>query len=702
MKRYYWIWMTYVTRPMMWVFALCTIGALAIAIFAKSSHFSNPGESDDYSKIKLPIITADQPILDSRSALLEFANKTDSVQIRLGRVLSGDFEDLYKRKRQANPGQSVYISSEELDAAAAEMEDVHFPENVEAISIDGRGRKFLPRIAELESLKRMEFKSSFSNEKLDLTLLSSLKNLEMLQLGFIYSIDSLSPLRELPKLHTLAIKHIGVVTKERMGEVASLPALKTLHLPNVSEKEFALAAITELDRSSSLQSIFVDVPLSKSEMLAKIQSRVPNINVRSSQYYLYRLVLFAFAVWVAAILSFVGMHIVGQFSMPQAQLVPGYRTAHQWFTWALLITILLLLSGLVCLLGGAKFSPVLAALSFTAISCICSSVISVPLARPSRLSICRRIACVCLGIVCLFWFVRHPNVLEEYLMGTTHWIAIILIALAAAFAVLAGRRMNALARARYASGRPLVLSMQDLQHIVANQNFAGNEGAEGTTNPQQRFENMVPLLGIVAIIAVIVRTMWGDQLFGSRGPGAMLQGQIVGGTLFLWIFIVFLIGAKWWQRMPYFASRITRPPSRTSHVEFILDGVRNDLAFQLGPICIAILILAVTAPFWQTENLVVRGIASILFVIAMTTVCYAAVLWGLIIRTFVGLIVLIVVLWFAVPTCTAILTIPGVDQASGLPAYRVIISAMVMTGLAATAVWYVKRKYVALEWGRLL
>lgn len=694
MSRYYWILLTYITRPMMWVTALATVTAFVVALVA---------QSDRYTHYNAPIIVAELPIIDSRSGLSEFAGKSDRVQVRLSRVFSEDRDKLIAQKRRSRTTGSVHLTNEDLAGMVAGLQDFEFPKNVEALTTGGIGSEFKEQIAELENLRRLSFEFSYSGEKFDIAFLSGQKKLEVLELGAIHEVASLVPLQNLPKLHTLAIRHNGIITKERMSEVADIGSLKNLYLTNVAE--YALDAVAELENSSSLENIFVATPLRDADHLAQIQSRVPSIRVRSSVYRPYRLLVLVGSIWYALVLGLLGIHFAGQFSMPHAELTPHYRSTHRRFTWGLMGTLILVVCGLVCWLSGAHLLPVLSVFSLAVIAACRSSVSTSLLARmtpSSRMASLVRMACAFTVVGSCFFFMRHPMLLEEFVMGQWPWVVVVLAVLAILFAFDLNRRMNHMCRERYAVGGPLILSIQDLQKASTDRVIVGQEDAQGTVNPHASFERLVRGLGVVAVLLVIVRYFWGDQLFGTRGAGAMLKGQVVFASFFLAFMTILVIGAKWWQRMPFLATMMTRPPNRLAQVNSVLAGVRADFLLQLPLFAVALLILAVNAPFWGSEHMLARLIASALFIAATIYVCYVAVLWGLIVRTIVGLIVLFLILQFGVTMSAGMLTAIGVDFNVGLPAYRVIITAMVMIGFAAFAYRIARRKYFALEWGRLI
>ncbi|MGB7344173.1 MAG: hypothetical protein WBD20_08160 [Pirellulaceae bacterium] len=691
--------MTYITRPMMWLAALVTLTSLVLALI---------GQSDRYKGFSTPIIISDLPIIESKSELSDFAEKPDRVQVRLGRVLADDRDRMVLEKRAAGTEEIVYVSNEDFEGMVAGLRDFKFPMNTEAMTTDGLGDFFQTEIAELKGLRRLRFETSYSSKEYDIKFLSDLKKLEVLELGSVHNLASFAPLRDLPNLHTLTIRHNAMITKEQMADVARIPALENLYLTNVSEH--ALDAVSELGRSSSLKSIFVAIPLGDPDQgdadhLVQIQSRVPNISVRSSRYRPYRLLLFGGAIWYALTISFLGMHLCGQFSSPQAELIPGYRRTHRKFTWALLGTFILVSAGTLCWLSGSHLTAFLSAYGLAVIAATRSSLSMGLLSRkpkPSRLNVVIRIFFTLALIGCFFWFFRHPMVLEEFLMGRWPWVVVSLSVLAIVVAVDADRRMNGLCRDRYEAGAPLMFSMHDLQKASADRVVAGDEGAKGEANPQAGFEAFARGLGAITILLVFARLQWGDQLFGSSGVGAMLKGQIVGYCVFFAFMIVFVIGAKWWQRMPFLATMMTRPPNRLMQINSVLAGVRRDFLFQMPPFAIALILIAVNAPFWGTEHIFSRVMASALFICGAIYICYVAVLWSLIIRTLVGMVVLVLILQFGVTLGVAMITMIGIDFKVGLPAYRVIITAIAMTGFATAASWAVRRKYFALEWGRLL
>ena len=695
MKRYYWILMTYVTRPMTWAVALCAIGLISAAIF---------NHSDRYTNVDLPIITADSPIIDTRTSLAEFSESSDPVQIRLSRVLSSDLADLAQRKRDSTGESFVHITDEEItEMLEGVKENFSFPKNVVALSTGGHGPDFLDEISKLKSLKRLKFDFSYSGDPLNVESLANLKNLEMLELGAIHKMDSLLPLSKLTKLHTVKVSHNGVITEERMAELAQVPALKHLYLPDVSADESSRRAITELEQSKSLETLYVEVPLSQPEMLSKIQAQVPTVKVRSSTYRTFRLLVFAGMMWFGLMLSFSANHIIGQFSSPQSQIVPAYQKIHVRFTIVLIVALVVAVSLVASLLSGAHFVQMLIAFGIAIAWLIHSSTRLSPTQTPSFGTMLVRVVVLGLGIATIVFSFKSPMVLEEFLMIRWPTAGVFAAAVAAGFLVwLTTRRLRGLCRERYAMGLPLCLSMQDFQKNLQQFAQRGKSTDEGSMDPSARFESAMRFVGILVAGLVLARFVFGEQIFGSRGLGAMIGGQAIGYSVALSFLLVGLIGAKWWHRMPFMATMITRPPNREIQIESILKGVRKDFLSILPPAYFAVLVIAATAPIWSTENLIVRTIVSAAFLLSLILFCYAAVLWGLIIRTFVGLFAFGFFLQFGVTFIIALITMVGLELRFGIPVYRVAMTSVFLLVSAWIAISSARKKYQQFEWGSLL
>ncbi len=597
MRRSGWIVMTLVTRPLAWVIAAALIAA-GIFLFSIST--------GKYETVDVGVMRSLKPIGNIQQLEQSLGESSGGgIAIDWGALAHEQFDAFVP----PTGGGTRRITAEHQVSINRRLAKLALPTNVIAIQTRGWGvgQAVLERIGQVTSLERLGFLVAHDDDDpLDLAPLANLKRLQVLDLGFISTEElSLSPLSELPKLETLAIGAHQLVTRARMAEVARLPALKTLFLPDVSENQAALEALRELSKSPSLNQIRVAIPWDDPEKLAAIGVINSTIQVSSSKYRPDRIYALLGVVWSSLILSLLGMHFSGSLSLPAAQLAPGYQRAHQCTAWSLLAAVLAGLSLVVCSCGAA-WLPVVGIVGLCLIVGFGENVFT-QLDDGNSRSV-RRLTSLfgvaTFGVLGYLAYAR-PIVVEQYLMGGGMLLPLVFMGLAGVFVAKTAAAMNKLCRARIETGRPLVLSMRDQQRAsieIANRKLTAtaDDSELQQAEPFARQGKLSAVFGWIAI-TIAAGSMFANDLVDQLGGSPYVVMLCV--VLAFWS--LFVVGVKWWQRMPYLAGMMTRPPGRTRQIDKVFQGVRVDL-IRLWPVAIAMVLLISHASIFSPDNVAIR------------------------------------------------------------------------------------------------
>ncbi len=690
MRRSFWIVMTLLTRPMTWLFFTALLGV---------GMFFSMVSTSKYESVDVGVIKSSKPIRTMEQLQQAVAAPgAGAVEIDWGALAYEQLDEVLPRPQ----GGSRRIGDQEHQIVNQRMNALVLPRDVDAIRTHGWGvgQSVVDRLAEISTLKRLGFLVSYNDENLDLSPLARLQQLQVLDLGIISNDSvSLAPLLELPRLETLALGSHQWVSKQRMAEVAKLPALKTLFLPDVSENQRAMEALSELEHSGSLKQIRIAIPLESPDKLSAVQALTPKIDVGSSKYFPPRIYALIAGVWTSLIFGSLGMHFVGQMSLPAAQLAPEFQAAHQRVLWGI---VALIVAGLTIwgACYGANWLP------FASIVGLCL-VVGVGEQAETQLRFGespgrRRLSGllgVAVAVVLIGLTYTHPIVIEEYLMSRVGMLPILFLAIASIVVYRTTRAMNRLCRAGIEAGRPVMLSLHDIQRVgIELQNrgkVATSEETESVaTEPFARYDKVSTTLAFIALAAVVV------SLFLPESVGDIdvrrYAGLFCAGIAFWSLSIV---GAKWWQRMPYISAMMTRPPRRSCQIDDLFQGVRQDL-IRLLPVAIAIIFVISHAAFFAPQNLVVRLLVSGLFVASVTLVCYATIMWALVIRSVWGVAILCFCFYFGISVLVAGIAAAGMSVQTTMPTYRVVIAAAVLAAIAIAATTMARRYFQSMEWGR--
>ena len=574
-----------------------------------------------------------------------------------------------------------------------QLREITFPPNTEAIRTGGWAlrQSTIDHIATFEALKHLSFLVQFDVEPLDLSPLTRLKEVESIDLGMISHVESLAPLQQLPELRTLSIGTHWLVTAERMREIAEIRTLQTIDVPDISRNPNALAAIELLGRSGSLARVNIAIPLDERETLERIQERLPGIAVHSSKYFRSRPGAFLFALWTALALGSIVLHVhvSGQFALPHAELAPSYRFTHQLATWAIMGGLTVLLSGFLCAYGADPWT------AFATISCaLVGGVWSSLTAQPAKTipSILKRftgrlVGVSVVGVLAAVWY--YPMLVEEYLFRCPWWLSTTVLVTTCFFGVRLHAAMIGLCRQRNESGRPVVLSFHDVQRANIDARFRAEDSH---LEPTQRGIRLIPIGGVLAVMLVVASQHGPERLIPASVSLTMIC-MVVGA------WSVLVIAMKWWRRVPYFATMIPRPPSRSVQMDGLFRSVAKDFA-RLIPIMIAVCLFSSGPGYIAPDSPVTRVTVCLFMVTSVVAVCYATTMWALMIRSIWGLAVLLFGSYVAVSTSAIGMVAVGVDVHQTLPTYRFVVAAGALSVAAGLATALARQRFQRLEWAR--
>jgi len=695
MNRYFWILMTLITRPLFWFF-------MALAVAVSIGMITLRSDKTGTHTVKI-VDTRDA--IDSQEELLERIEHPGStpVQIRLHHIA---FDRSVYRRRQGTDGQPSGSGKELEVTGPFEIERLNFPDNVEALEAGSLSEKMMPRMGEFKSLKRLALQGS-ANDFPDMSPLGDLQQLEVLQLSSMHRGKSLKPLQSLPRLQTLSVDH-SFFDEESLAEIAKLPALTTLHLYRAPP---AYVSIGELAKSKSLKTIYLPVSLGESDAIEWIQAQVPSVRVRSSFYRRSRHALFGASIWFVVMASMLGQHFFSQFQLAQAELVPGYKAPHAKVMWAVMgATTIFLAIGACVWMGGAHWWPSVSAIGLVVVMMMHGTFASQRfLRRANATDFILRICLALLAIGVVLYSFLHPLPLEQFLMGDWPVTTLALNIAAVGFAIQLQRRSKTACRERYAMGTPLILSLRDMQKVVdQSPATAFRRQPSQMVNPHDRAKWLV-YPGIVLLLVVLLRfAMLSANVGNFFTTNRLVVSQLAIAAGILPLVMAVFIGAKWWQEMPYLALMVPRPPLRERQIDSLLSGVLKDFVRKVIPAALAVILLAVSAPFWAggdrvaSVEIVFRVAACVLFAVAIIALAYSLTLWALLIRSVLGTLALVMVSYSVVSGVAVFLTIIGIDTKQGLPPWRVVLTSAVCMVIAFFAIRAARSRFQRLEWATLL
>lgn len=628
MSRQLGVMFVYLTRPLCWV------------LFAVIATFSVVGWSARNEEYATYVHVGFSNPLSSVSSFRKRVNSLDSltkafenpdargVDLHYG-LLARDFQFNNLKTNDAGIRYHEPVTEEQVEE---HLKKLTFPPLTQTLTTDSWEvrQSTIEQIGNLSSLEHVEFLIPKSQSTpLDLSPFTKLANLKSLNLGQIIKFDSLAPLQALPKLESLAIGNHQCVTAKNLRDVAAIKSLRRLFLPDVTNNPVAMAALSEL-QSPSLTQVYVAIPPAETDKLQAVSGNIPGRQARPSKYLPMRAWGCGVILGAMLMINLLGIHFAAMFSVPAAELTPGYRVTQRRVAWTVMLTLVMWGA---CGMWICKVNFWLAVL-------LPASALFASVTMPTGLQMRNQPAgskahlfglLVLAAIISVIgWATQHPLELD-YFLARPPWWAVGLLSLLAVF--LAARwngTLSTMCRDQIASGNDPILSFSDMQEATGKLNAQrlGNQ-----TGPYERMTNWLFAAGLFLLLFVLVHqyapAFWFTPLIDS-----ILLSYLP--MLAFWAYMFVLI--KWWSRVPFLATMITRPPSRHSQIRKIFLGVATDFA-RAGPLLLAVVFVIGSGVVDQFGSAVETALVTCLLAAGFGGMSYALTLAALTVRSPLWIIV---------------------------------------------------------------
>ena len=553
----------------------------------------------------------------------------------------------------------------------------------------------LVRMKEFPQLEALELGVPWAEGVPDLGVLAGLTGLRRLDLnGAVGAQASLTPLKALPVLEELALNRADAITPEHLDDIAGLPALKVLYLPDLTGQAQLLRQLSRLEASATLKTVYLPLQDPRSPNLDAVREQLENLTLRRGFAGPPAVTLLGPLFPMVFLLIGLTWQIAGWFSGVDAILRPGYLRPHRTVTWAILGAMLLLVGGFVVWSG----RPVVPMLSFGALVLVC-------IARSNLWGGVRRSglrSVIEVGVVLFFlaflFAIVNPAFgpwINAYLWGDFPWLGGVFAITAIALAIDLDVRLRTMARDRVANHRPAMMTAEDLKaDAEAMQFVAADEPPTGwwprPPRPKRSWARYVPLLVIGFLMWPSVKGV----VFQPEGTNHLVKTLAVGATMPLLFMVIAIFSQRWWQRFPLLATLMTRPPSRRAHTGRFFRAVAWDfLKLWPLPVVAAGVAFANRSGFggdWAAASLVYAS-----GMVGLIVLVYATTLWMLPVRTqmlfALGSIGPVFVAWMVlvIPFGRNVVSLPVIGGATA-----------VMFVLAAGIFASARYRFEQLEWGK--
>jgi hypothetical protein len=683
LTRSYWVLITYVKRPLSWLFAAAIVLCMIVPF-----HFVD----DKVRSVENDVISGDAIRTFEQLEVVLASDPARPVELDYGQLFSLATQKVVPVPR----GATRHIGPDEQALIHASLEAVESLQNVIAMDAGyAVDQATIHRIAKFRSLKRLSIFADLGYESLDLRPLSNLSKLEELQLGVVSRVESLQPLADLPSLQTLGIGQAMILHKHGLDELAKIPRLQVLSLPDLRSFPGLQDTVGKLKQSKTLQRINYGISWDDADVLDEVQSQVASIHVAPSKFRGARHVVLFFALLAVAAVGFPTMQLAGQLSLPSSCLAPLYRMPH-YFVAGLMIAALIMgaILGLIYVganaLTAASLMLCAGCLHFWSGTRIPSKGYVATKTGLVNLLIALPIGTAPFLVLASRFF--RPMWMENYLMSGQVVIPVGCFVIAAWLGWLGYRNLNSRLRTRAELGLPVVLTFHDLQ--AQSVEWANIPSSAFPANLEMPMGMKLPVVAKAALAVTLLSMPL--RALGYEDHGRMALMTCLGAA----IVCVLLMGVKWWQDMPYFAATTIRPPDRKGHVHRLMYAVRSDL-YGLTPLLLACVITIGLLGPWKIEGVGVRILHGVVAVASVTLAVYAAILWILTIRSVIGIAIAFFICYLP---CSMMMMEIVVLERFASPLHSAIV--VVLSGCAIAAVSFIaillaRRHLVRVEWARL-
>lgn len=360
---------TYLSRPLTW---LLGVGYLNL-LFILGAWIA--GESNSYTRCSPQFEPAGRTLrsLADWEAALQNEQQADVVSIRLEYIINDVRLHGNSLNRTRSAGSEAGI--EHVADLFAGLRQ--FP-NLQRLSLtDYRlSNNALRQLTHLRNLQMLSLSGTRIGPD-DLQYLSKLRNLEVLDLTQCEVAGGLHHLSELPRLQTLIANSFEGVNDAFIADLSHLPHLRTLVMDATiaqdGQRFVTPAGLLPLGQHPSLRVVYIGpYPLriavefpselthghtvpAFSEPAQALRAVLPDLDIRRSAYVRSRIQIFNMLLIADGLtVMLLVLHLIGQFSLPAARLMPNYRNPHLAVPAGVLL-LLLGFNGLVLWQTGSTF-----------------------------------------------------------------------------------------------------------------------------------------------------------------------------------------------------------------------------------------------------------------------------------------------------------------------------------------------------------
>ena len=553
----------------------------------------------------------------------------------------------------------------------------------------------LAQLRYFPQLEALDLGDAWSEGVPDLGVLRQLTGLRRLDLNRAVSArTSLSPLQALPSLEELALRRTDALTPEHLDQIAALPALKVLYLPDLTGQAKLRKQLSRLEASASLKTVYLPLKDPRDSALYAVRKELEKQSVRRGYVGPSAMTLFAPLFPIVFLLIGLSWQIAAWFSGVDAVLRPGYQRPHRIVAWSILGTFILS----VCIFMVSTGRPVFPMLSFVGLAVV--AMVRSNLWAGTRRGAMRSVveAGVMLFLLGFFVAIMSPSVgpwIDAYVWGDFPWLSGGLAVAAVALAVDFDVRLRTMARDRVVNHRPALMSAEDLKADgEAMQFVAADAPPTGwwprPPRPKRAWARLLPFL----IFGFIAWPSLKELFFRPGGADQLAQSLAIGGTMPLLFIIVSIFSQRWWQRFPLLATLMTRPPSRRTHTGRFFRAMAWDF-LKLWPLPVLAAALAVGQRGGFGGDWAAASAVYALAAVGMIALVYATTLWMLPVRTqmlfALGSIGPLLIVWmvFAVPFGRSGISLPVIGVATA----AMFVLAVVIFASA-------RFRFEQLEWGK--
>gem|GEM_PF-6896673 len=679
--------LTLLLRPSAWLILIGVLGFSSFALMLGSNKLSR-------SLIRPKVVTHASI---EQMALLESASTDQAVGVRYERVLIDHWSNRSDAGLRLDDVREMVL---DRLAALKRLEGLTFGRQ----SVDA---EMLDRVAGFVSLKALqlpdedlvarEVADQRDDLLMDLSPLARLQALEMLDLGGRLDAKiSLRPLAALPNLRSLAFNSPDLITAEHLREIAALPALEVLYLPEIYSYAEMMRHLPELQASPNLRVVYLSVRgRAGSKWLGEARKAMGGLTVRRGDYSDFVGMIMICPLAAGAMVGMFGQHVVGWFSGAAAMVLPGYRRPHRLITWVVM------LAGLAVVIVPLAWATgaVVPAVAWV----LMSSMTSVRgyLWSGMRVRGLRRLMglSVWFGYALLFALALIPMLTpwaQAFLFGDYPVVAWAVIGWVMVLVFDADQSVLSLCRRRVAHNLPHLMSMNDFRQEVEARSLQQADAPPvgwwpGGSERKNQWRGWVIFVGTMLLITMPMLLPWiRGKGSGGINTDALSATVLINVSMFLMI-PVSMISVIWWQRFPMLGGLLTRPPGRQEQCRLFFKAMGKSFAkLWVFPL------LAGGIMSWRDGW--EMGIAGVVLGVGLIAMIYAVTLMVLPIRR--G--------WLAFLALWAILTgVVGLGGGMGylISTYVVVWPFLLGAGLGlwGLAAWMVlglaPRQYARIQWG---